>query len=96
MLVISLINCRSSTKFEEQRILVNFDQEKGRQPHPQKGPDTCLCIIRPAKSIRMAVIQGYLEKKMPFGNEVLEAISEFPRPWLANFVLNLLQASLII
>ena len=74
------MECRSSVKFQEQRILVDFDQEKGRQPHPNKGPDTCLCIIRPAKEIRMAVIQGYLEKKMPFDNSILEAISEFPYP----------------
>ncbi|KAH8777302.1 eukaryotic translation initiation factor-like protein 2C 2 [Hyaloscypha finlandica] len=65
----------SSTQFQEQRILVDFDAEKGRQPHPQKGPDTCYCIIRPSKKIRMGVIQGYLSKQMPFDNSILEAIS---------------------
>ena len=76
----SLTDPRSSTQFTEQRILVDFDSEKGRQPHPQKGPDTCYCIIRPSKIIRMAVIQGYLQQQMPFDNSILEAISEFPHP----------------
>jgi eukaryotic translation initiation factor 2C len=75
-----LTDSRSSTQFGEQRILVDFDAEKGRQPHPQKGPDTCYCIIRPSKVVRMAVIAGYLEKKMPFDNSILEAISEFFNP----------------
>ncbi|KAE9369735.1 Piwi-domain-containing protein [Stipitochalara longipes BDJ] len=74
-LVTSLTDLRSSTKFQEQRIMVDFDKEKGRQPHPTKGSDTCYCIIRPAKEVRMAVIKGYLEKKMPFDNSILEAIS---------------------
>jgi eukaryotic translation initiation factor 2C len=76
----SLTDPRSSTQFTEQRILVDFDAEKGRQPHPQKGPDTCYCIIRPSKIVRMAVIQGYLQQQMPFDNSILEAISEFPHP----------------
>jgi len=75
--IISLTGARSSQQFQEQRILVDFDQEKARQPHPTKGPDTCYCIIRPSKIIRMAVIQGYLSKQMPFDNAILEAISKF-------------------
>jgi hypothetical protein len=74
---ISLIYSRSSQQFQEQRILVDFDQEKGRPVHPSKGPDHCYCIIRPSKVIRMAVIQGYLSKQMPFDNAILEAISKF-------------------
>ncbi|KAI1004889.1 hypothetical protein K3495_g3326 [Podosphaera aphanis] len=65
----------SSINFPEQRIPVDLDQEKGRAPRPGVPPDVTYVIIRPAKSIRLAVIQGYLEKKIPFDNSVLEAIS---------------------
>lgn len=55
--------------------MVDFDQEKGRVPRQQ--PDTCYCVIRKSKTIRMAVIDAFLRKQTPFDNSVLEAISKF-------------------
>ncbi|RKF74147.1 Protein argonaute [Golovinomyces cichoracearum] len=65
----------SSVSFPEQRIQVDLDAEKGRAPRPGAIPDICYVIIRQVKVVRMAVIQGYLEKKIPFDNSILEAIS---------------------
>lgn len=65
----------SSIKFTEQRITVDLDAEKGRAPRPGALPDTCYVVIRPSKSIRMAVIQAYLQKKTPFDNAILEGIN---------------------
>jgi eukaryotic translation initiation factor 2C len=53
--------------------MVDLDAEKGRQRTP---PELCYVVIRPTKQIRMAVIQSYLSKQMPFDNSVLEAISK--------------------
>ncbi|KAF8860682.1 eukaryotic translation initiation factor-like protein 2C 2 [Acephala macrosclerotiorum] len=64
----------TSAKIPEQHVTVDFDVEKGRTPRDQ-NPDRCLCIIRPAKSIRMAVIKGYLNRQMPFDSTILEAIT---------------------
>jgi eukaryotic translation initiation factor 2C len=57
--------------------MVNLDAEKGRTPRAGRDPDIAYCVIRPSKIIRMAVIQGYLSRQMPFDNSVLEAISRF-------------------
>lgn len=54
--------------------MVDLDVDRGRQP--RNPPDQCYCIIRPSKVVRMAVIQGYLSKQMPFDNSILEAISK--------------------
>jgi hypothetical protein len=58
----------------EQRITVDFDEEKGRPPRAQ--PDYVYVIIRKSKNIRMAVLEAYLTRQMPFDNSVLEAISK--------------------
>lgn len=67
---------RSSLDIPEQRILVNFDVEKNRTPHPD-GPDTCYCVIKKTKSIRLGMINAYIKGDMPFDNTVLESISMF-------------------
>jgi eukaryotic translation initiation factor 2C len=54
--------------------MVNLDEEKGRPPRAQ--PDNVFVIIRPSKTIRMAVLEAYLTRQMPFDNSVLEAISK--------------------
>ncbi|KAG4436130.1 hypothetical protein IFR05_008373, partial [Cadophora sp. M221] len=59
----------------EQRITVNFDVEKGREPRPDKPADLVYVIIKPTTKIRMAVISAYLNKSIQFDKSVLEAIS---------------------
>jgi hypothetical protein len=65
---------RCAFNVPEQRIMVNLDEEKGRPPRPQL--DSVFVIIRPSKTIRMAVLKAYLTRQMPFDNSVLEAISK--------------------
>ncbi|KAG9232999.1 Piwi domain-containing protein [Amylocarpus encephaloides] len=67
----------SSASIEQIRVNVDLDAEKGRQPREGKAPDTCFCIIKRTKVIRMAVIAAYLAKKTPFDNSVFEAINFF-------------------
>lgn len=55
-------------------IEVNLDQERGRKPRDR--PDIKSFRIRCTKTIRMAVLEGYLSGKMAFDNSILEAISE--------------------
>jgi eukaryotic translation initiation factor 2C len=88
-----LTSPRSTTQFQEQRIMVDLDQEKGRAP--RNPPDTVYCVIRPAKIIRMAVIQAYLSRQMPFDNSILEAISKSSNNSLEIMTYSL-QASLIM
>lgn len=68
---------RTSAQIPEQRVTVDFDAEKGRTPRDPNNRDQCLCTIKLAKSIRMAVIKGYLDRQMPFDSTILEAISKF-------------------
>lgn len=68
---------RTSAKIPEMRISVNFDEERGRQPRNGREPDIVYCHIKPTKNIRMAVIEAYLNKQMPFDNAILEAISKY-------------------
>lgn len=56
--------------------MVDLDAEKGRPPRDQ--PDHVYVVIRPAKIVRMAVLQAYLSRQMPFDKSILEAISRFP------------------
>ncbi|KAE8440738.1 hypothetical protein EG329_006633 [Mollisiaceae sp. DMI_Dod_QoI] len=63
----------TSAQVPEQRIKIDFDAEKGRQP--RDDPDVVYCVIKPSKVVRMAVIQGYLSRQMPFDNAILEAIN---------------------
>jgi eukaryotic translation initiation factor 2C len=65
---------RCAFNVPEQRILVDLDAEKGRPPRPGKE-DRCYCVIRPAKMIRMSVIEAYLSRQIQFDNAILEAIS---------------------
>lgn len=68
---------RTSYNVPEQRIMVDFDVEKGRRPRTDGSPpDTCYVTIRPTKTIRMAVLGAYLSNQMAFDNTVLEAISK--------------------
>ena len=59
--------------------MVDLDAEKGRQPRPDRAPDVVKVVIRPAKVVRMAVIEAYLNKSMPWDNSILEAISKFTK-----------------
>jgi eukaryotic translation initiation factor 2C len=71
----------------EARIAVNLDEENGRLPRPS-GPDIIYVVIRPSKTIRMAVISAYLTKKMPFDTSILECISKLihvSQCFLANY-----------
>jgi hypothetical protein len=70
----SLISPRTSFNVAEQRFTIDLDAEKGRRP--RDIPDTTYVVIRPVKTIRMAVIGAYLSKQMAFDNSVLEAISK--------------------
>lgn len=53
-----------------------MDEENNRKPRPS-GPDIVYCVIRPSKTIRMAVIDAYLTGQIPFDNSILECISKF-------------------
>ncbi|PBP20017.1 eukaryotic translation initiation factor-like protein 2C 2 [Diplocarpon rosae] len=61
----------------EQRITVNFDEERGRGPRRDgKLADTCYVIIKQTTSINMNAINAYLDGTlMDFDNEVLAAIN---------------------
>ncbi|CAL3971616.1 unnamed protein product [Diplocarpon coronariae] len=61
----------------EQRITVNFDEERGRGPRRDGKPaDTCYVIIKQTTSINMNAINAYLDGTlMDFDNEVLAAIN---------------------
>ncbi|TAQ85545.1 hypothetical protein B7494_g6138 [Chlorociboria aeruginascens] len=60
----------------EIRTRINLDVEKGRQVDPnQPDRNTHLVVVKHSKTIRMAVIQGYLSKQMAFDDSVLEAIN---------------------
>ncbi|TVY80632.1 Protein argonaute [Lachnellula suecica] len=63
----------SSADIPELRILVNLDAERGREP--RGTPDTCYCVIKQTKQVRLAAIDAYLTKKIPFDNSVLEGIN---------------------
>jgi hypothetical protein len=73
-----LTELRCAFNIPEQRILVDLDAERGRQPQPGRE-NKVYCLLRPTKPIRMAVIQGYLSGYMQFDNTILEAISEFSK-----------------
>jgi len=72
-----LISHRTSYNVSEQRIIVDLDAEKGRLPREGRIPDQVKVVIRPAKVVRMAVIDAYLNRTMPWDNSILEAISKF-------------------
>lgn len=72
--------CRSGANIKEMRILVDLDAEKGRPPRPGREADTCYCIIKQTKQVRLAVIDAYLKKQISFDNSVLEAISKLLWP----------------
>ncbi|TVY52417.1 Protein argonaute [Lachnellula cervina] len=65
----------SCANVKELRINVDLDKEKDPNRAPRPNPDTCYCIIRQTNSVRLAVIDAYLSKKMPFDNSVLEGIN---------------------
>ena len=67
-------------------MTIDMDKEKGRAPRidkktGQSKPNQIMVRIKGTGEINMAVIDGYLEKKMPFDNSILEAISELANRW---------------
>ena len=72
-LVPSLIFTRCSVDVPEQRFTVDLDAEKGR---PRNPPQTTYVIIRRVRAIRMAIVQAYLARQIPFDNTILECISK--------------------
>jgi len=65
----------TSYNVSEQRIIIDLDAEKGQQPQQGQAPDQIKVIIRPAKVVRMAVVEAYFNKSMPWDNSILEAIN---------------------
>ena len=62
--------------------MVDMDKEKGRAPRVDKKTgqiklNQVMVRIKGVGEIKMAVIDGYLQKRMPFDNSILEAISKF-------------------
>ncbi len=82
----SLIYFRSTANVQnangELRIIVDLDREKGKAPRidratGQPRQNSTRVRIKKVGEIRMAVIQAYLDRTMPFDTTVLEAISKF-------------------
>lgn len=74
-------NCdRCIGNIPEQRIIIDFNEEKGRVARPGQRPppeDKCYVIIRPTATVDMSVISSYLDGTMPqFDVSILAAISK--------------------
>ncbi|KAG9244119.1 Piwi domain-containing protein [Calycina marina] len=65
----------TSFNVTEQRFMVDLDKDRGRLPQPGREPDVCKIVIRPSTVIRMAVLDAYLSKQMPWDNSILGAIN---------------------
>ena len=63
----------------EKRMLVNMDQEHGRQPRPGKeDQNTHRVIIKRSGKLGLASLRAYLDGQADFGTEVLQGISKSP------------------
>ncbi|KAL3426357.1 eukaryotic translation initiation factor 2c [Phlyctema vagabunda] len=59
----------------EERMMVDLDAEQGRTPREGKDPNVYKVIISQTKSVRLAIIEAFLSRKIQFDNSVLEAIT---------------------
>lgn len=66
----------SSAQVDEIRISVDMDAERNRNPNPQH-PNIHRFVLKPAKIIRLAVLNAFLARQTPFDNACLESISKF-------------------
>ena len=65
----------TAAQIEEIRILVDMDQERGRAPQPGRPENKIMFILKPAKVIRLAVLNAFLNRQTPFDNVCLEGIN---------------------
>lgn len=80
MIFTRLSRCASKAPRAELRLLVDLDAEKGKKPRidqitGQPRDNKTRISVKHVGEINMAVIKGYLEKKMSFDNTVLQAIN---------------------
>lgn len=76
-----MFRCAARPPKGELRLMIDMDEEKGRAPRVDKRTgqlksNQVMVRIKGVGEIKMAVIDGYLQKKMPFDNSILEAISK--------------------
>lgn len=69
--------CWSRNDVSELRFTVNMDQERGRQPRADKGPDIVMFIIRKTTVIRLDALRAYLEGNMSWDDHILECMNFF-------------------
>lgn len=69
--------CWSRNNLPELRTTVNMDQERGRVPRADKGPDMVMFIIRKTTTIRLDALRAYLQGKMGWDDHVLECMNFF-------------------
>ncbi|KAI9745992.1 MAG: hypothetical protein M1818_000673 [Claussenomyces sp. TS43310] len=71
--------CSAKAPRGELRIMVDLDKEKGKLPRKDSNGNNLdnrvRVAVKASAEINMAVISGYLERKMAFDNSILEAIS---------------------
>lgn len=59
----------------EIRTQVNMDEERGRAPHPTKGPDIVFVTIKKTNVIRLDALRAYLSGQMGWDEHVLECMN---------------------
>lgn len=69
--------CWSRNNIPELRFTVNMDEERGREPRPDKAPFIVMFIMRKTTVIRLDTLRAYLEGKMGWDDHVLECMNFF-------------------
>jgi eukaryotic translation initiation factor 2C len=67
---------RSFNSYEDTSLLIDFDIEYGRKEMSDKLHIYRL-FVRKSRKVNLEVIDMWLQKKMPFDENVLQALSEF-------------------
>jgi hypothetical protein len=68
--------CWASKQIQDIKIMVDLDALRGRTPNPAY-PNTYRFHLKPAKIIRLAVLNAFLKRQTPFDTACLESISKF-------------------
>lgn len=65
----------SLNNVNEFRTQVDMDQERGRAPRPDKGPDMVYIIVKKTNVIRLDALRAYLSGQMGWDDHVLECMN---------------------
>ena len=63
----------------ELNVMVDLDAEQGRRPNT-KNPNIFRLLVRPTKTVNLAVLNAWLSGKTSMSEAVLEALSTFSCP----------------